>query len=120
MKYFPNIESLVIDSFPSITIEDFKQKQEERRPYELIWELNMNFYVGNQYSYISNVGDVCDIEKNYYWENRDVFNHIAPVIESRLAKLNKVKPILNVNPSSNSDYDLYSSKLAIYLSVCFL
>lgn len=107
--YYSEVEDKVI---VNSILADFKKRQEDRKPYELSWELNMNFYLGNQYSYISNVGDVCDIEKNYYWENRDVFNHIAPVIESRLAKLNKVKPILNVNPSSNSDYDLYSSKLA--------
>jgi hypothetical protein len=92
--------------------DDFKRRQLERKPYELTWELNMNFYMGNQYSYISNTGNISDIEKRYSWENREVFNHIAPVIETRLSKLNKVKPAFLVRPASNSDEDLYSAKLA--------
>lgn len=108
-KYFySEIEDKIIVDFVK---SDFKRRQEERRPYELTWELNMNFYLGNQYSYISNSGELSDIEKRYYWENREVFNHIAPVIEARLAKLSKVKPNLSVKPSGNSEHDIYSSKL---------
>lgn len=108
-KYFySELEDKVIVDFIN---SDFKKRQEERRPYELSWELNMNFYLGNQYSYISNNGELNDIEKRFYWENREVFNHIAPIIESRLAKLSKVKPTLTVKPFGNSDHDLYSAKL---------
>lgn len=91
---------------------DFKQKQESRKPFELIWELNMNFYLGNQYSYITPSGFISDIEKNYSWENREVYNHIAPIIEARLSKLNKVKPNINISATSNTDNDIYKSKLA--------
>lgn len=109
-KYFySEVEDKVIVDFVTA---DFKQRQQERKPFELAWELNMNFYLGNQFSYISSSGELCDIEKNYYWENREVYNHIAPIIESRLAKLNKIKSTLNVKPFSNSDKDLYSAKLA--------
>lgn len=108
-KYFySEIEDkVIVDSI----IADFKNRQEERKSYELAWELNMNFYLGNQYSYISNSGELNDIEKRYYWENREVFNHIAPVIEARLSKLGKVKSSLDVKPTSSSEKDLYSSKL---------
>ncbi len=106
--YYSEIEDkIIVDSISA----DFKRRQEERRPYELTWELNMNFYIGNQYSYISNSGELLDIEKRYQWENREVFNHISPVIEARLAKLSKVKPKLSVKPSGGSNQDLYSSKL---------
>lgn len=106
--YYSELEDKVIVDYVS---SDFKRRQEERKSYELSWELNMNFYLGNQYSYISSAGDLSDIEKKYYWENREVFNHIAPVIEARLAKLSKVKPKLSVKPSGNSEQDIYSSKL---------
>lgn len=107
--FYSEIEDKIItDSI----IQDFKKRQQERKPFELSWELNMNFYLGNQFSYISKNGELNDIEKNYYWENREVYNHIAPIIESRLAKLNKIKPTLSVKPFSNSDNDLYSAKLA--------
>lgn len=108
-KYFySKIEDEVI--VKAIT-DDFKSRQQNRRPYELSWELNMNFFYGNQYSYISKSGEICDIEKNYYWENREVYNHIAPVIESRIAKLNKIKPNIQVYSNSNSDKDIYTAKL---------
>lgn len=108
-KYFySELEDKIIVDFINA---DFKKRQQERRQYELSWELNMNFYLGNQYSYISNSGELNDIEKRYYWENREVFNHIAPVIEARLAKLGKVKPILNIKPAGKSEQDLYSTKL---------
>ena len=29
--------------------DDFKSRQEERLPYELAWQLHMNFVAGNQY-----------------------------------------------------------------------
>ena len=108
-KYFySEIEDkIIVDSVR----QDFLNRQEERRQFELTWELNMNFYLGNQYSYISNNGSLGDIEKNYYWENREVYNHIAPIIESRLSKLNKIKPRLNIKPFSTTDNDLYSAKL---------
>jgi len=109
-KYFYSKEEdkVIVD----FVTNDFKQKQEERKPYELIWELNMNFYVGNQYSYIMPSGVLSDIEKNYTWENREVYNHIAPIIESRLSKLNKIKPNIEIKPTSNTDADTYKSKLA--------
>ena len=72
----------------------------------------MNFYLGNQYSYISNSGAVFESEKKYFWEDKNTFNHIAPIIESRLAKLSKIKPAANVKPASSSDNDIYSAKLA--------
>lgn len=109
-KYFYSKEEdkVIVDFVKN----DFKQKQESRKPFDLIWELNMNFYLGNQYSYITPSGFISDIEKNFNWENREVYNHIAPIIESRLSKLNKIKPNININASSNTDNDTYKAKLA--------
>ena len=92
--------------------KEFALRQQERKSFELAWELNMNFFVGNQYCYVSNTNEISDTEKRYYWENREVYNYIAPIIEARLSKLNKVSPSLNVKPSSSSEDDFYSSKLA--------
>ena len=101
------------DEFIVKTIkEDFKRRQEERRSQELIWELNINYMVGNQYSCISTRGLVEPMEKNFYWESREVFNHIAPIIETRLAKLSKVRPTAVVRPSGTEQSDLYCAKLS--------
>ncbi len=109
-KYFYSKEEdkVIVDFIKN----DFLKKQEARRNFDLIWELNMNFYIGNQYSYISPSGFISDIEKNFTWENREVYNHIAPIIEARLSKLNKIKPQISISSSSNTDNDTYKAKLA--------
>ncbi len=93
-------------------LKDFERRREERKSYELAWELNMNFMLGNQYSCISPSGEIEQSAKNYYWEEREVYNHIAPIIESRLAKLGKVRPTVSVRPSGNEQKDLYCAKLS--------
>lgn len=106
--YSEEEDKLIVDSVRA----DFLKRREDRRAFELSWELNLNFYLGNQYTYISSASKLSDIQKQFYWENHEVFNHIAPIIESRLAKLSKVKPSLAVKPSSASDADRYSAKLS--------
>lgn len=50
--------------------EDFKERQQARRPYELSWQLNMNFLAGNQYCSVAGDSLVED-EKTFEWqENR--------------------------------------------------
>lgn len=86
-------------------IEDYKNRASERRAYEEAWLLNINFLLGNQYAFISPNGEISETEKVFPYESREVFNHIAPIIESRLAKLGKVRPSVAVMPSSNSEKD---------------
>ena len=106
--YYSELEDkIIVDSINA----DFKNRQELRKPFELGWELNMNFYLGNQYTYISNSAELLDIEKNFFWENREVYNHIAPIIESRLAKLGKFKPEFEINTQIQSEESLTSSKI---------
>ncbi len=92
--------------------DDFNTRKQERRPFELNWQLNINFLLGNQYSYISNEGEIETSEKQYFWQQREVFNHIAPLVETRLSKLSRVRPSMTVVPSSDDDKDVYSAKLA--------
>ncbi len=109
-KYFysKDEDKAIIDT----TLEDFNRRREERKPYELAWELNMNFMLGNQYSCINLAGEIEQSSKNYYWEEREVYNHIAPIIETRLAKLGKVRPTVSVKPTGNEQSDLYCAKLS--------
>ena len=93
-------------------MKDFEKRGQERRQLELAWELNMNFMLGNQYSCILPSGEIKDSEKTYYWEEREVYNHIAPIIETRLAKLGKVRPTVSVKPTSSEQNDLYCAKLS--------
>ncbi len=85
---------------------DFNARQKERLPFERQWEINMNFLSGNQYCGVNARGEVTDESKSYYWQNRDVYNHIAPIIESRLARFSRVTPTVSVRPNTDDDRDV--------------
>ncbi|MBO5224210.1 MAG: hypothetical protein J6C23_06845 [Clostridia bacterium] len=91
---------------------DYENRARLRRPYEAQWQLNSNFVMGNQYCYVNIKGDVEDSEKDYFWQEREVFNHVATVIESRLSKLSSVRPKLVVQPASGDDKDVKSAKVS--------
>lgn len=92
--------------------EDFLRRREERRSLEQQWNLNLNYLSGNQYCEISPSGDVLEEESYYYWQNRNVYNHIAPIMETRLAKLSRVRPDMSVRAAGSEDSDLKAAKIA--------
>lgn len=75
----------------------------------------MNFVIGNQYAEISPRGDIEERGKQYFWQSREVYNHIAPIVETRLSKLAKVKAKATVRPSTSDDSDVASASLATKL-----
>ena len=93
------------------TLEDFEKRVAERRSFDSQWQLNMNFYMGNQFCEVGYGGAVRDTSKEYYWQEREVFNHIAPIIDLRLSKLSKVKPKTQVMPATNEEQDIYTAKV---------
>ncbi len=93
-------------------ISDFKNRQQERKQFESKWQLNINFFMGNQYCAINGNNDVVDFEKQFFWQEREVFNHIAPIIELRLSKLTKVRPTMTVIPFSDSTNDVNCAKVS--------
>lgn len=100
--------------------EDFYRRLDERRDFERQWKLNVNYYVGNQYCEVYPTGEVVEEEKNYYWQSRAAFNHIAPIIDVRLAKLSKIRPTMSVRAAGGEEKDLKIAELSteILNSVC--
>ncbi len=92
--------------------QDFQKRRDERRAIENCWQLNMQFYAGNQYCDVAPFGAVVEEEKRFYWQTRRVFNHIAPMVEARISKLEKMKPELRVRAFSDEDGDVKAAKLA--------
>lgn len=107
-----NKQEMTNDEIVAFVLSDFEERRQKRLAYEQSWLLNMNFLIGNQYSYINPRGEIDIAEKSYPWESREVFNHIAPIIESRLAKLGRVRPSLGVRPAGNSTSDIEKAKLS--------
>ena len=93
------------------TLEDYAKRVKERKPFDSQWQLNMNFYMGNQYCDVGYGGAVRDVEREYFWQEREVFNHIAPIIDIRLSKLSKIKPKMLICPSTNEEQDIYTAKV---------
>lgn len=93
-------------------LEDFQTRVYERKKFELQWQMNINFYMGNQNCDVGFGGIIEDWDKEYFWQQREVFNHIAPKIDIRLAKLAKIKPKMHVAPATSDDSDIYASKVS--------
>lgn len=91
---------------------DFEKRREERRFLERQWNLNANYLMGNQYAEIDALGEISEAEKDYYWQGRNVYNHIAPIVETRTAKLSRVRPVMSVRASGADDCDVKAAKLA--------
>ena len=92
--------------------QEYLRRREERRSIESGWLLNLNFFSGNQYCDVSPFGGIVEEDPMFYWQARRVFNHIAPTVDSRIAKLEKMKPELTVRAFSDEDGDIKAAKLA--------
>lgn len=101
-------------------LNDFLHRQEERRTIERGWQLNMNFLCGNQYCDINRSGEIFEEDRQYFWQSRRVFNHIAPTVDIRCSKLGRIRPSLTVRAASEEERDLHSAALAsaILAAVC--
>ena len=105
-------ETAFAEDIVNDVLKDFTTRQKMRRPYELAWQLNMNFVMGNQYCQISPRGVIEQEDKFYFWQEKQVYNHVAPIVETRLSRLNRVRPRPIARPFSGSDADVHSAKLA--------
>lgn len=92
--------------------EDFLKRQEQRRFLERGWQLNLNFVRGDQYCDINSSGEIYEEEKNYFWQSRRVFNHIAPIVDLRCSKLGRIRPALTVMAAGAEESDRHSASLA--------
>ena len=92
--------------------EDFEKRRKERLYYERQWQLNMNFLNGNQYCDVDGRGEIFDKGKTFYWQGEEVFNHVAPIVDMRLAKFSCVSPTVSVRPKTDDDKEVAAAALA--------
>lgn len=97
-------------------LREYERRREERRSIELGWRLNQNFLMGNQYcDIIHETGELIESSAGAEWEMRSVYNMIAPIVETRLAKLGRVRPGPTVRPLTEDAADISNAKLATRL-----
>ena len=83
-------------------LDELEMRRTERSALERQWTLNANFLVGNQYCDINPYrGDIEQLEPVYDWLEREAFNQIAPLIETRIANLKKINYMMKVRPATN-------------------
>ncbi len=92
--------------------EDFSSRQTKRLELEKQWQENMNFLSGNQYSSATVGGVTANNFGDFSWSERGVYNHVAPIIESRLARLSKIKTDVSVMSKSEDDTDVKGAESA--------
>jgi hypothetical protein len=95
---------------------EFKRRQDERKAFELQMRLNLAFYEGNQYLEINTAANSL-VEQPVLtdYSEREVFNNIAPNIETRISKLKRIRPALTVRPGSTEQDDIHSAKVGTKL-----
>ncbi len=91
---------------------DYERRREERRKLESQWLLNMNFLKGEQYCSALPNGGIVEEDKRFYWQTHRVFNHIAPMIDARLSKLERMRPTLKIKPFSSEENDVKVANLS--------
>ena len=84
---------------------DFERRREERKSLELQWRLNLNYFMGNQHCEIGQNGEIEDYGKQYFWQQREVYNHTATVLETRISKLSGIKLGMSVRPLTSDESD---------------
>lgn len=91
---------------------DFISRREKRIKYERQWDLNVAFLNGEQYKRLTPKGDLDDEGRDYVWQSRETYNHIAPIFEARYAKFLRVKPSLAVRPLNSDADEINNARLA--------
>ncbi len=82
--------------------DELERRRGEKLPLENQWNLNANFLAGNQYCELNPYrGEIEQLEPVYDWLEREAFNQIAPLIETRVANLKKINHMMKVNPRTN-------------------
>lgn len=96
--------------------DEYKRRQMERKPFELEWRLNIEFVNGNQYVDLDPVTlAIVDVPRVTEYEEREVFNQLATIYETRCARLVRQKPLLKTRPATNDDRDISAAKISSML-----
>lgn len=96
----------------------FVKKEHDRRmqdcqPIFLQMQLNLNFVDGNQFCKVNTVSNKIEKIDPFAWfEEREIFNEIAPAVEARLAKLEKMVDVPKVRPATGENKDISKAKVS--------
>lgn len=96
--------------------DEAQKRRDERSAYELQWQLNANYLCGNQYCTINpQTKCIQNVNPVHEWMSREVFNQIAPIIETRIANLKKINYRMKVKPRTTELDDYAKAEVSTTL-----
>ena len=108
LDYDRDGHQLYSDDIIANILHELERRRSERALIEIQWRLNANFLSGNQYcEYNRYRGSIEQIEPTHDYLERETFNMIAPLIETRIANLKKINYRMRVKPRT-SELDDYA------------
>ena len=101
------------DELVKMVNDEFVRRQQERRPHELQWRLNLAFYEGNQFLDINTATMALEEQPTMFnWQVKEAYNHIAPNIETRISKMKRIRPVCKVTPGTGEPADIRKAKIS--------
>lgn len=92
--------------------KEYERRAEERKELERNWLINLNYYNGNQYAEMLPTGALVTVGRKFPWQLTSVYNHIAPIVDARLAKFIQMRTDVTCMPASAEGNDVLSAKFA--------
>lgn len=104
---------LYADDIVAFVKAEATKRRNAQQPLEWQWCLNANFFAGNQYCDINPYnGGVQQIGPEHENQERQAFNRISPIIETRMANLNKLRYGMVVNPRTDELEDDQKARIS--------
>lgn len=101
------------DEIAKFVNDEYEKRRTARLPFELQWRLNGEFLAGNQMIGIDTYSMTLQEAPKVNWhEEREVFNQLATIYETRVAQLSRTIPKMKVRPASQDDGDIGAAKVS--------
>ena len=112
----PDGTTLYKDTLIGMVEDRLSEAKKERHAWELQWELNSNFLCGNQFVDINTYsGKIEEYSKPHDYEEREAYNQIEPLYETRIANLETITYAMTVRPATDELIDIQKARVSTAL-----
>ncbi len=110
----PYVDKSFYDEIVKFVSDEFEARRMVKQKYETAWQLNFDFVEGRQYvkaNYEKNIiDDIPQLNRE-----RVVINQIAPIIETRRAKLRQLNKFMTVISATSENDDIKNAEISTQL-----
>lgn len=110
----PGMEELrFAEDYVTFVNKEYERRRTSRLGWELQTRLNLEFIQGNQFLDVNNITQSLQEEPLLHdYEEREVFNQLAPIFEVRVARLSRGRVVRKVRPASNQQRDIAAAQIS--------